>query len=308
MKIDLTYQGAFAARSKGNYEAYLSDNKDRMAGRELEVMREGEVVRLTFSDDLIDLKNEADKLFSNDENVRNADPNDIFSFRPRDQWMVFSQYLHDNEVFDSLSNDQMSEMESVLQRITDGLDSLTQSGVDYYGGTKTQLDSYEARLELASSTAALSYFSDKYLSGATKEGFERLTAQYVEHNTKKVDQYLSIEEKFYAARARLPLAHNGLNAESASHLAMTNKLGKTSFSEEELEKVSQAYSEAFEKLKSKNDIPDRLQTVRNQLLEFATKGIPQQDKDYDKAKGFVNERVEDTFRRLAEYWGNLLEV
>jgi len=98
--------------------------------------------------------------------VENADPSDIFSYRPRDQWLVFSQYLHESKYFDSLSNEELKKVESILQHITDGMDSLAKNaGINLFGIKKQQLNSYEAHLELASSTAALQHFSDTFLSG-----------------------------------------------------------------------------------------------------------------------------------------------
>jgi len=112
------------------------------------VTRNGEAVKLTSSKEWVEFK--TDVGFAPDINVQQADPDDIFSYKPQDQWLVFSQYLSDSMQFDSLSMEQMNELESILQHITDGLDSLTQTGMNFFGGVKTQLSSYEARLELAS--------------------------------------------------------------------------------------------------------------------------------------------------------------
>lgn len=169
-----------------------------------------------------------EEFFSKDINVQNADPSDIFSYRPQDQWLVFSQYLDESKYFDSLSDEELKKVESILQHITDGIDSLSEyTGINLFGMRKQQLNSYEAHLEFASSTAALQYFSDTFLSGDIKAGFDQLIQDYISHNTKKVMDYQSLEERFYAARAKINPLNVSLTYEQSRHLSMTNKLVKT---------------------------------------------------------------------------------
>ncbi|REB06015.1 hypothetical protein DVB69_13845 [Sporosarcina sp. BI001-red] len=175
MDINLTYQGAMSAQNTN--KNFNNPTIDPLAGNEVEVTRNGQAFKLSVSAYIIKLKDETADFFARDINVQNANPSDIFSYRPRDQWLVFSQYLNDTNFFDSLSKEEMVNIESTLQQITEGLDSLTQTGINLFGGVKTQLDSYEAQLELASSSVALNYFSDKFLTGDIKEGFDQLTKQ-----------------------------------------------------------------------------------------------------------------------------------
>jgi len=303
LKIDLSYQGAVAARQANNFQTYIANRKqeDPLAGKEVEVSRNGEAVKLTFSKEWVEFK--TDVGFAADINAQQADPDDIFSYKPQDQWLVFSQYLSDSKQFDSLSMEQMNELESALQHITDGLDSLTQTGMNFFGGVKTQLSSYEARLELASSSAALAYFSDKYLSGDVKEGFDQLTAQYVDHNTKKLANYQSLEEKFYAARSKLNSDNSSLSADSASQLSVTNKLGSVKHSAQELDEIMQVYNEQFKGINQQSDLSNVLQNVREQLLQFVTKSIPSNEKS--NVQNFVNQGLEETFQRLDGYWSKL---
>jgi len=152
-------------------------------------------------------------------------------------------------------------------------------------------------------SAALAYFSDKYLTGDVKEGFDQLTAQYVDHNTKKLANYQSLEEKFYAARSKLNPGHSSLSADSASQLSVTNKLGGVKHSAGDLDEIMQVYSEQFKGINKQSDLSNVLQNVREQLLQFVTKSISSNEKS--SVQDFVNQGIEDTFQRLAGYWSDL---
>lgn len=202
----------------------------------------------------------------------------------------------------------MKKVESVLQHITDGMDSLAKyAGINLFGIKKQQLNSYEAHLELASSTAALQHFSDTFLSGDVKTGFDQLIQDYVRHNTKKVMDYQSVEERFYAARAKIKPLNAPLTYEQSRHLSMTNKLGKTIYTHEEIESVIKNYQEMFKDIKNEEDLSSVLLKAKEQLLAFVTKGISPKDADYQLAKDFVTQRSNDTFKRIENYWHMLLK-
>ncbi|MBK3495100.1 hypothetical protein JFL43_09570 [Viridibacillus sp. YIM B01967] len=306
MKIDITYTGALNNRAKEMREAQEAP-LNSFEGKTIEVMKDGKAAQLTFTNEFIQFKNDTEEFFSKDINVQNADPNDIFSYKPKDQWLVFSQYLNGQDYFDGLSSEEVNKMESILKQITDGLDSLTQTGIDFFGGVNTQLDSYEAQVELVSSTQALHYFSDKFLSGETKIGFDQLIEQYSSHNTNKIENYQSIEEKFYAARAKVQSTNATLTANQAQQLSITNKLGKTKYSSEDLEKLLKSYTELFQSLENAEEITTILDKVKSQLLQFVTIGISEKDADYNRANQFVSDRVQDTIDRINGYWGMLLK-
>lgn len=192
MKIDLGYIGAMVARNKARIPS-RHEIKNPLAGKRIEVIRNGETYKLTLSNEIKQVQGlvqmTTEEFFSKDINVQNANPSDIFSYRPQDQWLIFSQYLHESKYFDSLSDEELKKMESILQHITDGMDSLARyAGINLFRIKKKQLNSYEAQLELASSTAALQYFSDTFLSGDVKNGFDQLIQDYVCHNTKKSNE------------------------------------------------------------------------------------------------------------------------
>jgi hypothetical protein len=306
MKIDLGYIGAMAARNDARMPA-IHEIKNPLAGKQVEVIRNGEAYKITLSDEIKQVQGlmsmTVEEFFSKDINVQNADPTDIFSYRPQDQWLVFSQYLHESKYFDSLSDEELKKVESILQHITDGMDSLAKyAGINLFGIKKQQLNAYEAHLELASSTAALQHFSDTFLSGNVKTGFDQLIQDYVRHNTKKVMDYQSVEERFYAARAKINSLNAPLTYRQARHLSMTNKLGKTIYTHEEIESVIKNYQEMFKAIKNEEDLSSVLLKAKEQLLEFVTKGISPKDADYQLARDFVTQRSNDTFKRIENYW------
>lgn len=311
MKIDLGYIGAIVARNRAKMPS-VYEIKNPLAGKQVEVIRNGQAYKLTISDEIKQVQGliamTMEEFFQKDIGVQNADPSDIFSYRPQDQWLVFSQYLHESKYFDSLSNEELKKVESILQHITDGMDSLAKNaGINLFGIKKQQPDSYEAHLELASSTAALQHFSDTFLSGDVKKGFDQLIQDYVRHNTKKVIGYQSVEEIFYAARAKIRPLNAPLTYQQSRELSMTNKLGKTVYTHEEIESVIQNYQEMFESIQNEEDLSAALVKAKEQLLSFVTKGISPKDADYQLARDFVAQRSNDTFKRIENYWHMLLK-
>ncbi|REJ31055.1 hypothetical protein [Caldibacillus debilis] len=307
MKIDLGYIGAMVARNKAKMPS-VHEIKNPLDGQQVEVIRNGQAYKLTISDEIKQVQGmmaiPMEKFF----HVENADPSDIFSYRPRDQWLVFSQYLYESKYFESLNNEEVKKVESILQHITDGVDSLAPyPGINLFGISKEQQHSYEAHLELASSTAALQYFSDAFLSGDVKAGFDQLIQDYVRHNTKIAMNHQSVEERFIAARAKIRPLNAPLPYEQSRELSMTNKLGKTVYTQVEIESIIKNYQEMFGSIQNKEDLSAVLVKAQEQLLSFVTKGISPKDADYQLARDFVAQRADDTFKRIEHYWHLLLQ-
>ena len=312
MEINISYMGAsveFTRQLHSNQT--IQERVDALAGTEVSFIKDGRAVNLTLSNEYVEFRNDVNELLEKDMNVLRANPDDIFSYRPNDQWLVFSQFLYDESFFAFASIKEMNQTEAILQNITAGLDSLTLRGINFGGDTpKTQLDSYEAQLELSSSVSALSYFSEKFLSGDIKKGFDALIGDYAEHNLKRLENYKLIEERFIEGRAKLfserPMLYSvERTPERAQSLSITNKLGKTEYTKEEVAAITQQYTEMFEKMKEQGD-SSILKDIHEKLLEYVLKGIPKNDSDYAAAKTFVDARAEDTFNRIENYWKALL--
>ena len=303
MKIDISYQGVLTSKRE---QVISQDQTNQLAGKEYEMIHNGQAVKLTISNEMKEFQLETADLFSKDWNVLNADPSQIFSYRPQDQWLVFSQYLYEADFFHSLDKGERIQVESTLQQLTEGLDSLTHTGINFFGGLKTELDSYEAAIELAASTSALHLFSENFLTGDVKNGFRQLIDEYTFYNKEKVVNHQSIEERFYAARSRINPIDVNRTDEQNRLLSITNKLGKTAYTEEEIESQINRYTELFKDISDEKDLIAALQLAKEQLLQFVTKGISQKDKDDLGIVEYINERTNDTFIRVNAYLNNLL--
>lgn len=305
MKIDFSYIGAMVARN--NTKNSHDTPQPPLARQEVEVMRDGQAYKLTISDELKEVEGlvamSMEEFYQKDINVINADPSNIFSYRASDQWLVFSQYLHESQFFALLSDEEVQKVEAILQHITDGMDSLAEfTGINLFGISKKQLNSYEAQLEFASSTAALKHFSNTFLSGDVKDGFDELIQDYIHYNKERAMKHQSIEERFIAARANLTGISAQLTYEQTRELDVTNKLGSTVFTETEIAEIMKRYEEQFANIQNEEDIAKVLMETKQILLAFVTKGISPNDRNYLFAQNFVSERAEDTFSRIEAYW------
>ncbi|WP_051569254.1 hypothetical protein [Alkaliphilus transvaalensis] len=298
--INLTYQGVVSARyAEGN----MKTNNSLLAGQTISGELNGEAFSLTISDEYIELNNSMEQFLLNDYNVKKADPNDVFSYRPRDQWLVFSQYLHDKGGFEGMTNQEAYELENILKQITDGLDSLTSTGISF-SGTNKQLTSHEARLELIASTKALELFSEKYLTDDLKEGFDSLIEDYVEHNEKKVRGHLSIEEKFYQARSKLSATNVSLPATQRRELDITNTMALAQLEEGSLDKLLNTYRDLLVEVKDQSDLLISIEKMKEKAIESVVERV---NRPYQEA---VTERVDallsDTLNRITNYFALLL--
>lgn len=321
MKINLLYQGAVREYFRQHHLSDCNSIKPQpFAGKkEIEVERDGKAYKLTLSEEVKCLNLKViteEELAEMDMLTVKPDPSDIFSYRPQDQWLIFSQYLNDSGFFGGKDLSAIEEIENILVDITDGLDSLDISkpkGRDFKSGSRSigkELSSTEAQLELAASVSALKLFSEKYLTGDTKKGFDELIDKYAKRNEKLVINYSSTEEKFYKARAKILEARNintsSLNTSQKKNLDITNKLGKTNFTTAEILDVIESYKEKFSLINSKLDVEVIISQIKKQFLQFATKGISPNDKNYIEAQNFIEEKSEDTFERIKAYWNKIL--
>ena len=210
MEVNLSFEGVALAYSKQQcLNADVHKAQPLGGKKEIDVMRDGKAVTLTLSDEMKELKAATDEEIAKMFAVQVEDPSDIFAHRPQDQWLIFSQYLHENGAFDGMNRDEIEKLENLLVDITDGLDQLNiavAQGRDIKSGSKPitqQLTAAEAQLELASSVSALQRFQEKFVTDDAKVGFSKLIDQYTARNEKRVSNYKSIDENFYAARAKI---------------------------------------------------------------------------------------------------------
>lgn len=306
MRIDITYQGAIAAR--GTYSrTHIDRANNSLAGKEIDVVRDGQAFKLTFSDELIEFKQDNYDFFSRDINVINADPNDIFSYRPQDQWLIFSQFLHDEGFYQSLSFEETAHIEDLLQQITSGLDSLTRTGIKFGKHIEKELSSHEAHLEFASSVAALKHFSHKYLEDDLKAGFDQLVEKYIAHNTEKVMNHRSLEERFISARSKIKPLNASLTQEEKLELAISNKIGAMKLTKEDFNQIVSLYKKMFESIGEEIELNSIIEVVKEEFLSHVTKEIGRNDYLYNGIVNYFEDMTSDTFQRLTSYWQDMLK-
>ena len=254
------------------------------------------------------------------QDERVAKSEDSFWQNTGSQYLVFSQKLNESGFFDSMSDDEVREAESILSTITQGMDSLSNaiymtgrgpSGVDGKGYTLPT--SYEARMELESSTAALMYFGEKYIEdeGLRKE-FEGLVDDYYAHNTEVLDEYRNPMEQMDQAVSKFHEnagngQYNDLFAKAASQnpdrVAYSKYMGSITHTKEEEQQYGKELSGLFEQLKrSPSGQADIWSQIQNTMLNYATNGGGS-----EAIREQVLAGAGDSFARMEHCWSLLLK-
>ncbi len=256
--------------------------------------------------------------FYKDERVARSE--DAFWQNTGSQSLVFSQKLKESGFFDSMSDEEVREAESILSAITKGMDSLSNanyltgqgpSGVDGKGYTLPT--SYEARMELESSTAALMYFGEKYIEdeGLRKE-FEGLVDDYYAHNTEVLDEYRNPMEQMDKAVSKFHESagngqYNDLFAKAAAQnsdgIAYSKYMGSVNHTKEEEQQYGKELSGLFEQLKrNPSGQSDIWSKIQNTMLNYATNGGGS-----EAIRGQVLAGAGDSFTRMENSWSLLLK-
>ena len=255
--------------------------------------------------------------FYKDERI--AKSGDSFWQNTGSQYLVFSQKLNESGFFDSMSDEEVREAESILSAITKGMDSLSNaqyltgqgpSGVDGKGYTLPT--SYEARMELESSTAALMYFGEKYIEdeGLRKE-FEGLVEDYYAHNTEVLGEYTNPMEQMDKAVSKFHETsgngqYNDLFAKASSQnsdrVAYSKYMGSITHTKEEEQQYGNELSGLFEQLKrNPSGQADIWSKIQNTMLNYATNGGGS-----ESIRGQVLAGASDSFSRMEHCWSLLL--
>lgn len=254
------------------------------------------------------------------QDERVAKSEDAFWRNTGSQYLVFSQKLNESGFFDSMSDKEVGEAESILSAITKGMDSLNNanyltgrgpSGVDGKGYTLPT--SYEARMELESSTAALKYFGEKYIEdeGLRKE-FEGLVDDYYAHNTEVLGEYRNPMEQMDKAVSKFHESagngqYNDIFEKAASQnperAAYSKYMGSVTHTKEEEQQYGNELSGLFEQLKrnpsGQADIWNKIQST---MLNYATNGGGS-----EAIRGQVLAGAGDSFIRMENSWSLLLK-
>lgn len=244
------------------------------------------------------------------------DQDDVFWTDTGNQWKIFSQYLYENGMYDGMTDEEVDGMEETLARITAGMDAVSRwqynTGMcfsNYTSGDRVMRNE-EALMELESSTEALRYFAEKYVSSDKQEAFGKLIDLYHAHNEEITRDY---EHPFEGVERGIRDVQSGMYGDSALY---TEKIGRK-VSEDHKFVVMRAriLKTQEQKDRFRADVAQMFQNyVKNtaggnsfweQLKEmyagYATDGS--QDEDF---RDYTLNEAADTFDRMQKYWNRLL--
>lgn len=266
------------------------------------------------------IKNDAEDFW-----VRNADmqkeiangrdTEDVFWTNTGNQWMIFSKYMHDNDFYTGMSDEEIGEIEEVLARITGGMDAVSRwqykTGVcfsDYGYGNVMRSD--EAAMELESSTKALQYFAEKYVPDDKREAFEGLVDLYHTHNMEILKDY---EHPFEGVERGIAEVQSGKYPNSS---LFTEKIGrdvtdehkftmmliKVKHNQAEKDKYQGDLSGIFDMLKQGTEDANTIWSKLEEMYAGYTTG----NSEDEALKLYTLDQAAGTFNRIRDYWGKLL--
>ncbi|MBO4988037.1 MAG: hypothetical protein J6C63_04220 [Lachnospiraceae bacterium] len=243
---------------------------------------------------------------------------DIFWTNTGNQWLLFSEYLYNNDFYSDISDEEVKEMENTLARITAGMDHLSRSQYltgmdfsDYYGqGSKYFMTKSECLMELEASTAALAHFADKYLAGDKRSSFNSFIEQYHSHNLQIIDEYQNPMESFnkmvYSIHANKYPGADVLEKIPKDGVVdeynYTIMLGGISHNAMQQERFRSELRVLFAALGQEDMDSDKVwEQVKKQYIDYAT------DKSDDLGfADYVWKESESVLQRMQQYWNILL--
>lgn len=241
---------------------------------------------------------------------------DAFWNNTGNQWLILSEHLYNNDFYTGMSNEEVKEMETMLARITSGMDFLSRTqfttGIefgDFYEGTRTFMTSGEAVMELESSTSALRAFADKYVSEDKREQFEEMIDLYHSHNSEIMEGYVNPYESFnkmvhdiHAGKYPNSSVLNEGSNQVVDEYKYTLLLGGISKTLEEKVLFQNELSTMFEMIRqSQNVTADEWEGLKDKYLNYATDNS--QDESF---RNYMWNKAEASIKHIQNYWSDLL--
>ena len=238
---------------------------------------------------------------------KSADKSDVFSLQEGDKWQVFTDYLNYTDAYEQMGISKSAVQDAMRgSTVNDG--ALAGERV-YTDGNGRQLDSNELSLLSQSSVAALQKFSDSFLQGETKEGFDELIRQYGAHMSKRLDGYQSVEEEFNHALASLDAnaqanlenfrEKEGISDSDRVLIGVKEKLGGVTHTQKEQEEYHSTLQNLFRNMNSSN-VDDTMEQIRQQYVSYVSGNSEDENvKDYiSKQSKWVLGSVEQSWKKL----------
>lgn len=312
------YYENFIARKEGELSNELNENYDKKE-REVksalnEYMKNNDVVAsISIS------KEGKEKLFGSyaEEMMKQGinllykevDKSDVFSIREGNKWAVFNDYLKYTNAYDNISIDQ-----NAIQGIMS--DVIINDGAEvgecvYTDKNGRQLDSGELSLLLESSTEALHRFSNSFLEGNVKDGFDELIDKYYNHITLQLNGYQSVDEEFNHALASLNLGakqnlekfrdSEGILSDNRMIIAMKEKLGSVYNSDSMKKQYVSSVRKLFTEINNQN-YKETLDKIQEQYIKY-TSGYSNDD----NLKNYIQNRSGRVFEQVYKSWSAIIK-
>ena len=239
---------------------------------------------------------------------KSADKSDVFSLQEGDKWQVFADYLKYTDAYTQMGIRE-SDVNNAMRGSTVNSGALAGENV-YTDGDGRQLDSNEMSLLYESSVAALQKFSDSFLQGDTKAGFDELISQYGAHMSKQLEGYQSVEEEFNHALASLDAnaqanlenfrEKEGISDSNRILIGVKEKLGAVSHTAGEQEQYRNTLKNLFGNMNSSN-LEDSLKQIRQQYVSYVSG-----DSEDKNVRDYVEKQSQWVFKEVGQSWKNLL--
>jgi len=97
-----------------------------------------------------------------------------------------------------------------------------------------------------------------------------------------------------------------LDAEQRKNLTITNKLGATEYTSEEIMDMVDKYTKQFNELKDASEVDLLMFQLQEQLVNYVTKGFSSKDSNLQTAKDSIKEQTNKTISHISDYWKILL--
>ncbi len=240
-----------------------------------------------------------------------------FTLEGMQRWNVFDEYLSYCGFYDNMEEDDIEKlrdtMSDILVRTSTWIDVKTKKYAETSsfssGAGGRELYSYEAALEVESSTAALRLFSDQYLQEEQKSGFDFLIDKYYEDLSKHLQGYKSAEEALYESIndqgfsvSDETLRQYGLSEEQIKTHRISVKLGGVKHTKEEEGAYRNALRQLFSSINRENQasVFKRLEEL---VINYASGNSSDQD-----VRNVVRMRTQGVRDNVQNYWGKLFEL
>ncbi len=239
---------------------------------------------------------------------------DPFEVEQVHRWAVFDDYLECSGFFEGMDaasrNELAMTMDSML--VFDygwGEYRDTGIGIGELGIRGRFLDSYEAEAAMESSIAGLEFFSEKYLSGECKEGFDALIDRY--HNKTKdlLQGYRSYQERLFdsaSAHKETLISEDEMRRYGASEAQVRQRrygliLAEVKHTQAETNSYRNMLKQIFSGMGKDNQAEKMAQAVEC-MVKYATGNSADPN-----VANYVRGSSKDVFDHMQASWNRLLE-